>query len=47
MTDLRNPMRDHRLHWNWRDTLIVLSVTLVYAVLALVNLGSTKAPQSF
>ena len=46
MTDLRKPARDPRLHWNWRDTLIVLAVTLVYAVLALTNLGSTKAPQS-
>ncbi len=46
MNDLRNPARDARLHWNRRDTLIMLSVTLVYAVLALTNLGSTKAPQS-
>ena len=46
MTDLRKPARDPRLHWNWRDTLIVLAVTLVYAALALTNLGSTKAPQS-
>ena len=46
MNDLRKPVRDHRPHWNKRDTLIMCCVTLVYAVLALVNLGSTKAPQS-
>ena len=28
MTDLRNPARDPRLHWNWRDTLIVLAVCM-------------------
>ena len=34
------------LHWTKKDTLLMLSVTLIYAVVALCNLGSTKAPQT-
>ena len=36
---------DPSLHWCRLDTLLVLSVTAVYAALAFCNLGSTKAPQ--
>ena len=38
---------DHRLHWQGRDTVTVLLITLIYGVLALTHLGSTKAPQTF
>lgn len=37
-------MRD-RASFDRKDALLILLVTLMYAVLALVNLGSTKAPQ--
>ena len=42
---LRSP-GDFRLHWRWRDTLVVGAVTLAYAVLAFTHLGSTVAPQT-
>ena len=45
-----DPLRqapDDRLRWRKADTVILFSVTAVYSVLALVNLGSVKAPQSF
>ncbi len=35
-----------RLQWNWKECIGVLSVTIVYSVLALINLGSTRAPQT-
>ena len=38
---------DTRLHMTLRDYLIMLGVTALYAVLALVNLGSVKAPQTY
>ena len=38
---------DPKLHWTRLDTVLMLSVTLVYSVVALWNLGSTKAPQTF
>lgn len=37
---------DSRLHWKCVDTVLMLSVTAAYAVLALCNLGATKAPQT-
>lgn len=37
---------DFRLHWRWRDTLVVGVVTLAYAALAFSHLGSTAAPQT-
>lgn len=37
---------DFRLHWRWRDTLVVGVVTLAYAGLAFTHLGSTVAPQT-
>ena len=37
---------DPSLHWKLRDTIIMLALTVAYAVLALTNLGSTKAPQT-
>lgn len=37
---------DSKLHWKRLDTVLMLSVTLVYSVVALWNLGSTKAPQT-
>lgn len=42
---LRSP-GDFRLHWRWRDTLVVGIVTLAYGVLAFTHLGSTVAPQT-
>ena len=41
---LLNP-KDHSLHLNWKDWLIMGVVTALYAVLAFTNLGSTVAPQ--
>ena len=38
---------DAGLHWKRIDTVLVLTVTLLYSALALWNLGSTKAPQTF
>lgn len=37
---------DPSLHWKRMDWALMLSVTLVYSVVALCNLGSTKAPQN-
>ncbi len=37
---------DHRLHLNWRDYLLMGITTMLYAVLAFANLGSTSAPQT-
>ena len=39
--------RDKRLHWQKADTLLILLVTALYSVLAFVNLGSTRAPQTY
>ena len=44
-----SPLRfrtDASLHWKRIDWVLMLSVTLVYSVVALCNLGSTKAPQN-
>ncbi|MDD4312078.1 MAG: glycosyltransferase family 39 protein, partial [Eubacteriales bacterium] len=38
---------DNKLHYSKRDILFVLGITLVYGVVALTNLGSTKAPQTY
>ena len=37
---------DRSLHWNRRDSLILLSVTAVYSLVSLLTLGSTRAPQT-
>lgn len=37
---------DASLHWKKADWLLMLGVTAIYAVVALCNLGSTKAPQN-
>lgn len=37
---------DHRLHWKPLDWVLMLTVTAIYAVVCLCNLGSTKAPQN-
>ena len=37
---------DSRLHWTIRDTVIVIAITAVYAVVSLTTLGSMKAPQT-
>ena len=37
---------DHTLHWKRIDWILMLAVTAIYAVVALWNLGSTKAPQN-
>ncbi len=44
--DPRTFKQDVSLHWRKRDWLLMLGVTLVYAVVALTNLGSMKAPQN-
>ena len=38
---------DNKLRYTRRDLIYVLAVTLVYGVVALTNLGSTVAPQSY
>lgn len=38
---------DNKLHYSTRDILFVLGITLVYGVVALTNLGSTSAPQTY
>ncbi|NLI55202.1 MAG: phospholipid carrier-dependent glycosyltransferase [Clostridiales bacterium] len=38
---------DNKLHYTKRDMLYVLGITLVYGVVALTNLGSTSAPQTY
>ena len=38
---------DAKLHYNRRDVIYVLAITLVYGVVALTNLGSTSAPQTY
>lgn len=37
---------DNKLHYSKKDKLFVLAVTLVYGVVALVNLGTTTAPET-
>ena len=43
---VRSFTTDPKLHWHRLDTILVLAVTAAYSVLALTNLGSTKAPQT-
>jgi len=43
--DLASYQPDHRLHWKRIDWILMLSVTAIYSVMCLYNLGSTKAPQ--
>ena len=38
---------DNKLHYTRRDMLFLLGITLVYGVVALTNLGSTSAPQTY
>jgi len=44
---LPNLPTDNKLHYTKRDILFVLGITLVYGVVALTNLGSTKVPQTY
>ena len=44
--DPRTFTGDASLHWCRRDWVLMMSVTLIYAVVALTNLGSTRAPQN-
>ena len=37
---------DHKLHWKPLDWVLMLTVTAIYSVVCLCNLGSTKAPQN-
>ena len=37
---------DRKLHWNLKDTLILTTITLSFATVSLLTLGSTKAPQT-
>ena len=43
---LNNWHPDRSLHWKRKDTLILCAVTLIYSLLSLLTLGSTKAPQT-
>ena len=38
---------DNKLHYSKRDIIFVLAISLIYGVVALTNLGSTTAPQTF
>lgn len=44
--DVRSFRPDSSLHWRPIDWVLMLTVTAVYAVVCLCNLGSTKAPQN-
>lgn len=49
VTDSRSLLKwnlNRKLHWCRKDTFIMLSITLVYSVISLLTLGSTKAPQT-
>ena len=37
---------DRKLHWNRLDTIILAGITLLYSIVSLTTLGSTKAPQT-
>ena len=37
---------DSRLHWTFRDTVLLCCITAVFSVVSLTTLGSTKAPQT-
>ena len=37
---------DRKLHWNLKDTLILTTITVSFATVSLLTLGSTKAPQT-
>ena len=37
---------DRRLHWQKKDTLILLAITAAYSLVSLLTLGSGKAPQT-
>ena len=37
---------DRKLHWNKKDTILLLCITAAFSVLTLTTLGSTKAPQT-
>ncbi|MBO4470882.1 MAG: glycosyltransferase family 39 protein [Clostridia bacterium] len=38
---------DRFLHWKRKDTILLTLITAVYAVISLLTLGSTKAPQTY
>lgn len=38
---------DNKLHYTKRDRIFVLAVTVVYGVIALINLGTTTAPETY
>jgi len=37
---------DRKLHWTWKDSLLTSVITIVFAIISLLTLGSTKAPQT-
>lgn len=37
---------DKKLYWNRKDTIILSTITVVFSVISLLTLGSTKAPQT-
>ena len=48
-TVCRSPLQwtcDRKLYWKRRDTVLLMSVTVLYAAVSLLTLGSTKAPQT-
>ena len=45
----KNPLDwrcDRKLHWERKDTVLLTVITLIYAVVSMLTLGSTKAPQT-
>ncbi len=38
---------DRKLHWNIRDSIALLGITILFSVVSLSTLGSHKAPQTF
>ncbi len=37
---------DHKLHWQKKDTIILVLITAIYSAVCLLTLGSNKAPQN-
>lgn len=44
--DLSEWKADRKLHWSSRDTLLLSLITLIYSVICLLTLGSSRAPQN-
>ena len=37
---------DRRLHWNWKDSVLLCLITVLFSYVSLTTLGSMKAPQT-